>query len=99
MTSGHEAPCSLPAGAVHALGGERDEFEAGLGDRVERALRANPQYAYGRDLGQLGPSRVVEVVGPVQRYQAWALARGQRLGDIKPPSLRPETDWERRMGR
>ena len=31
------------------------------------------------------------------RYIQHALERGQRLGDIKPPALRPETDWEEKF--
>lgn len=64
-----------------------------LADQVEQALRDNPQYAYARDLGQLGPLTLTINPGIAQRYQDWALARGQRLGDIKPPSLCPEFDW------
>ena len=66
-------------------------------EQVEQALQGNPQYAYARALGQLAPLRVVTVKQPLQRYQTWAMQRGQRLGDIKPPSLRSEPDWERHM--
>ena len=62
-------------------------------ERVEASLQTNPQYAYARALGQLGPLELVAVPQALQRYQKLALAKGQRLGDIKPPSLRPETDW------
>lgn len=64
---------------------------------IERRLRRNPQYAHARDLGQLQALQVVRVERPFERYQRWALSRGQRLGDIKPPSLRPEQGWERRF--
>lgn len=66
-------------------------------EKVEQALQGNPQYAYARNLGQLAPLRVVTVERPLQRYHDWALERGQRLGDIKPPSLRSESEWEKRM--
>lgn len=66
-------------------------------ERVEAALKTNPQYAYARALGQLGHLELIPVREPMRRYQARALDQGQRLGEIKPPSLRPETDWEARM--
>lgn len=65
-----------------------------LTERVERALRRNPQYAYARDLGQLGPLTPIAAPAVDQAYRDWALARGQRLGDIKPPSLCPQRDWQ-----
>lgn len=66
-------------------------------ERVEASLQTNPQYAYARALGQLGPLELVVVPRALQRYQKLALAKGQRLGDIKFPSLRPETDWVARI--
>ena len=65
--------------------------------QIEQLLKRNPQYAYARALGQLEPVELVEVDRPLQCYQAFAMAQGQRLGDVKPPTLRPETDWEARM--
>ena len=62
--------------------------------RLERALARNPQYEYARQLGQLGALCAQRVHNPLARYIDRALQRGQRLGDIKPPSLRLETDWE-----
>jgi len=66
-------------------------------EKTEAALRTNPQYAYARALGQLDPLELIEVRDPLRRYKDWALESGQRLGDIKPPSLRPENDWEGRL--
>jgi len=60
---------------------------------VERRLSENPHYRYARRLGQLGPVTAVRIESAMARYQAECLARGHRLGDIKPPALRPETDW------
>lgn len=74
-----------------------EKMNEGLLSRVEQALRRNPQYAYACDLGQLGPLQLIVVEHPWPRYQSWALGNGQRLGDIKPPSLRTETDWEQRL--
>jgi hypothetical protein len=66
---------------------------AGLGSRVEDALAANPQYAYARRIGQLGAVTARPVAGPLQRWIARGLARGQRLGDIKLPALGPAAAW------
>lgn len=64
-----------------------DTAAAELASRLDHALRANPQWAYARDLGQLGalvPQRVPQLAA---RLQAQALAMGQRLGDAKPAML------------
>lgn len=58
-----------------------------IAGRLDHALRANPQYAYARDLGQLGPLAVRLVDHLAARLQAQALAQGQRLGDAKPTVL------------
>jgi hypothetical protein len=51
--------------------------------KVDQGLRANPQYNYARELGQLREVRVVISPG-VSQYRYRALAdRGQRIGDIK----------------
>ena len=71
-----------------------EKADVALREDIEMSLKDNPQYAYARALGQLGPLELISVRQPMRRYQARALAGGQRLGDIKPPSLRPETDWE-----
>lgn len=60
---------------------------------VEQALRRNPQYAYARDLGQLQPLRLLRVPALPDRYTDLLVARGVRLGDVKPVALRPETTW------
>ncbi len=74
-----------------------ESADTNLQKRMEQALRENPQYTYARDLRQLGPLKTFIVSKPMPRYLRWALGKGQRLGDIKPPSLRPETDWRLRM--
>lgn len=58
-----------------------------LADEMDTALRANPQYAYARDLGQLKPLQAVRVPQLAARLQQAALAQGQRLGDAKPGVL------------
>jgi len=57
---------------------------------VDARLCANPQYAYARRLGQLQSLRLVAVHNLQDRYLNAELARGARLGDIKPPVLSPQ---------
>lgn len=54
---------------------------------VDRRLCANPQYAYARRIGQLGPVTLRRVEDLLDRYMRAELARGRRLADIKPPVL------------
>ncbi len=58
-----------------------------LATALEQALRANPQYAYARDLGQLLPIVPYSISGLAARLQTLAIASGQRLGDAKPQFL------------
>jgi hypothetical protein len=68
---------------------------SGLDGVLERCLRRNPHYAWCVELGQLLPARVVPVgPGADRTYLEMCTARGQRLGDIKPSSLRTESGWE-----
>ena len=55
--------------------------------RIEERLRANPQYAYARELGQLGPVAPRAVERLLDRYTEVQARRGCRLADIKPPVL------------
>jgi len=64
---------------------------------VERGLRQNPQYDYARQIDQLGELRYLLINNPTERYIAWELTQGKQLGDIKPPSLRPEFNWNSRL--
>jgi hypothetical protein len=67
---------------------EHDEASAAtLALRLDQALRKNPQWAYARDLGQLGalvPQRLSILAA---RLQAQSIALRQRLGDAKPAVL------------
>jgi hypothetical protein len=54
---------------------------------MDRALCANPQYAYARRLGQLGPVAACPAADLYDRYSGWALARGRNLGHLKAPAL------------
>lgn len=61
--------------------------------RLEAALCANPQYAYARRLGQLSPLRTLAHPDPFAAIERMMLARGTRLGDVKPLALRREAFW------
>jgi hypothetical protein len=71
----------MPDGNGYALVAE-DPLDI---DEIERRLCANPQYAYARRLGQLAPLRLVR--GSWDTYAAAQMARGARLGDVKPMAL------------
>ncbi len=58
-----------------------------LRDALERELGENHGYAYARALGQLAPLDVVVVQDGAARYQQARVARGERVGDIKPTQL------------
>lgn len=64
-----------------------------LADIVEERLSKNVQYAYARRLGQLDSLSVQLVKNPLGLFLKKMTDKGVRLGDIKIPSLRPETDW------
>ena len=93
------APETTEAGVAYTL---LVEPEDALPDRLEAALegalRRNPHYAWCVDLGQLRPARVVQV-GPqaARAYLDACVARGQRLGDVKPAALQRDEGWEARL--
>ncbi len=71
----------------------------GIALRIEQELRRNPHYALCRDLGQLGPVVVCEITrGGHAVFCKVMNADGQRLGDIKPQSLSPRSDWRELFG-
>ena len=59
-------------------------------ERIEQCLQTNPQYAYARKLGQLGPLTITPHSDPLTVYTMGA-ALQQRLGDVKVPALLPPT--------
>lgn len=65
-----------------------------LAERLDAALRESFHYDYARRVGQLRPVQVVRV-GPdaPERYLAACVARGQRLGDVKPAALVRTSGW------
>lgn len=64
---------------------------------LEQRLRAQPHYAYARDLGQLAAVEP-RVVSGGERARVHALqSMGMRLGDIKPGGFDPRPGWEARF--
>lgn len=90
------APASCGRGYVVFLDASR--FDAGSAtsraQTIEKRLADNPHYAHARRLGQLSELKAVRVVDPLGRYYDACMARGQRIGEIKPAALRTEPDWE-----
>jgi hypothetical protein len=75
---------------------DADRMETHLAAMLEAGLRANPHYAWCVDIGQLHPARVVRVgPGAGRAYVDFCVAQGQRMGDVKPVSLHPGTEWSR----
>ena len=69
-----------------------------LCDRLEEKLCRGYHYALCIRLGQLRPLRVSRIRGPAYEAYAQALvARGMRLGDIKPTPLSRYADWSERF--
>jgi hypothetical protein len=60
---------------------------------VEERLSKNAQYEYARRIGQLDSLQVRTVINPLEKFVQQMTRSGARLGDIKVPSLRPETNW------
>ena len=89
------APDRTAAGIAYTLFVATDgPIQPDLAARLERALRLNPQYAWCVDLGQLRPARVARVgPGAMSAFIDACVARGQRLGDVKPVSLSAATGW------
>lgn len=62
--------------------------------RLENELRRNPHYSHCRELGQLGPVECFKVINSAyQTFCKTIAGEDRRLGDIKPQSLSPRTDW------
>jgi hypothetical protein len=89
------APDETPAGVAYTLFVDRDAARRrDLSVALERELRRNPHYAWCVDLGQLRPAAVAAVgPGADRAYVEACVARGQRLGDVKPVSLDGSAGW------
>jgi hypothetical protein len=68
-------------------------IDAGKLEAVDNLLRANPQYAYARRLGQLAPLRSFVHPQPFAVVERLMQRRGVRLADVKPAALRSEAFW------
>jgi hypothetical protein len=66
--------------------------------QVDRQLCQNPQYAYARRIGQLGPLRLCHVERLFDRYSSLQVDRSVRVGDVKPVALRKERSWTTSLG-
>ncbi len=64
-----------------------DATPASMAARIELRLCANPQYAYARAMGQLGPLQSRAVDHLLERHARAEARRGRRLADVKPPVL------------
>ena len=68
------------------------EVSVTLARDVEGRLKSNPQYAYARALGQIGPLSLMCKPGFIRECHDALLAKGRRLGDLKSVSLQPWKD-------
>lgn len=60
---------------------------------IEAKLQENPQYAYARNMGQLGKLEVIVQKDMMSLYIDYKTALGSRVGDIKFPSLQTDKAW------
>lgn len=72
---------------------DQSDMQEGVAAALDQSLRANPQYAYARDLGQLGAVELQVVDHLMEAYASYAVEHHQRLGDIKPPCLLKNSDF------
>jgi hypothetical protein len=71
-----------------------------LAAHLDEALARNPHYEWCRRLGQLEAARVCTVGEDAYAlFCRVAMAEGARLGEIKPRSLSPRTDWRTQFAR
>lgn len=87
---------SLSSAARYCLVVDRSTFRPDpamlLG--LDQRLKANPQYAHARHMGQLAELELLPVSDPLGRFLAHSVREGRRPGDLKVPALRPEPFWE-----
>ncbi len=69
-----------------------------LGADIEESLLQNYHYQYCRDLGQLDALAVFRIERrALETYAKTCHTSGQRIGELKPPSLHQMSDWSRRF--
>jgi hypothetical protein len=83
----------LRPGYVLVLDARNHSALEGAAGLVEDRLRKNPQYAYARDIGQLGAVELLFAREPLDGYIMRIVNQGVRMGDVKIPALRPGSDW------
>ena len=69
-----------------------------LANQLESLLKANPYYRHAIEIGQLLPLEVAQLNDSADAqllYTETLLARGQRLGNIKPTALDRWSGWSR----
>jgi GH3 auxin-responsive promoter len=91
LSSIGRAACLAPraAAAPHyelLIDAEASDGVREIAATLERSLCANPQYAYARRIGQLGPLTVRVLDRLLDRYMRVKM-QGGRLADVKPPVL------------
>jgi GH3 auxin-responsive promoter len=92
------APERTDLGVAYTLFIDGEGEYPALAQRLESSLRSNPNYAWCVDLGQLRPAQIVHVGADAGRsYVDACVADGQRLGDVKPTTLRGEMGWSQRL--
>ncbi|MEM6730800.1 MAG: GH3 auxin-responsive promoter family protein [Myxococcota bacterium] len=72
---------------------------AAVAECLEALLCEIFHYRRCRELAQLGAVEVVPVTNGWRRYEQACIARGLRVGDIKPTLFDTRTDWARALGR
>lgn len=70
-----------------------DAVCANVASVVEAALLGEYHYRYCRELGQLGPVALHRVTQGRAKWQAAMLARGLKLGDLKPSAFDTTPGW------
>ena len=71
-----------------------DDALRAVAERLDERLRTNVHYDGARRLGQLGPLRAFRVEEDgAAAFLRGCVARGQRLGDVKPTLLHRAPDW------
>ena len=90
------APDDGPSGCCYTF--YYEGAAAVTAERLDTLLCENPHYAWCRQLGQLRSARLFRIRdGGYAAFAARQVARGMRLGDIKPSALSEETGWSERF--
>jgi hypothetical protein len=70
------------------------QVDENLGNRLDESLKQNPHYLYCRNLGQLLAPEVIQIGNRgFETYLSYEMARGKRMGNIKPCALSADVAW------